>query len=54
MTDAEQEQFDLSRDSEVFFTGTHNECFAKLLYSQRNSVDWAMRHDGYTITKKEK
>ena len=44
------ELYDLRRDGKFIFRGTENECYMKLQRIQSQSFDWAMKHEGYTIT----
>jgi hypothetical protein len=36
---------------EILFCGSHNECFVFLHRAQSQSVDWALKHGGYSITQ---
>lgn len=42
--------FQLKHKGEHIFTGTENACYFKLQRTQSQSADWAMKHEGYTIT----
>lgn len=43
--------FELKHKGSLIFTGTENECYFKLQRVQSQSADWAMKHEGYTITE---
>lgn len=47
---ARERLYSVTRDDEVLATGlTNNEAFAWILNHQSQSVDWAMKHEGYAI-----
>jgi hypothetical protein len=46
------EQYELRHKGELIFTGTENECYIALLKKQGMSIDWSMRHEGWTVTPK--
>lgn len=50
---SEVKQFELKRDGELKFTGTENGCYYKLQALQSQSANWAMTHEGWTITEKK-
>ena len=39
----------VKRDGVTRFTGTANDCFAWLLKAQSQSIDWACKHEGWSI-----
>jgi len=41
--------FHLLKDNAVIFTGTSVEVFEKLLTTQPQSTEWALKHGGYKI-----
>ncbi len=43
---------ELRKDGKLFFVGTEYECWADLHKRQSQSVDWAMKYEGWTITTK--
>lgn len=45
------EQYVIAQDNQWAekFRGTHDECFAKLMRLQSQSVDWALEHGGWYI-----
>ncbi len=45
-----RELYDLRRDGKLIFRGTANECYMKLQKVQGQSADWAMKHEGYSIS----
>lgn len=47
------ELYNLIHDNEIIFTGTENQCYFKLQRYQSHSADWAMKYEGYKITKVE-
>ena len=50
MSRARDELFSITRDGKVLVTGlTHNDAFAWLHTHQGQSVDWAVKHEGYAI-----
>lgn len=44
--------YKVTRDGKELFIGTENECFAWLLNHQCQSVDWAIKYEGYKIEKR--
>lgn len=46
-----EDTYTLARDGEIKFNGTENECYYQLQRLQSQSSDWAMRYEGWTITK---
>lgn len=46
-----EEMWDLRRDGTLIFRGTNSECYIKLQRVQSQSFDWAMKYEGYTITR---
>ena len=49
---AQEEQgnvYDLRLDGKLLFRGTENECQINLHKRQNQSIDWAMKYEGYTI-----
>ncbi len=47
-------RYTLSRDGQELSThSTHNEAFARLLWVQGQSADWAMKYEGYAIEETE-
>lgn len=47
--DTTVELYRVTRDGKQQFAGTHNQCFAYILNHQSQSVEWAMRHEGWDI-----
>ena len=45
--------YNVYRDGKKLFTGTYNECFGFILGNQSQSVDWALKYEGYVIEKIE-
>lgn len=43
-------RYTLARDGVAVFEGTEHECWAYLHRVQSGSVDYALRHAGYTMT----
>tara|TARA_R110000772_G_C13296106_1_gene438437 strand:+ start:470 stop:805 length:336 start_codon:yes stop_codon:yes gene_type:complete len=43
--------FELKQNGNLIFTGTENECYFKLQRVQSQSADWAIKYEGYTVTK---
>lgn len=41
----------VSRDGEMIFAGSNDECFTYILKHQSQSVDHAMKHEGWAITE---
>jgi len=39
----------LTKDGNEVFRGTENECYIKLLNSQSQSTEWAMKYEGWEI-----
>lgn len=48
---ADHDMYQLKRDDTLIYKGLENECYYKLQRVQSNSANWAMRYEGYTITK---
>ena len=46
------EIFILSQDDINKFEGTENECYFKLQRLQGQSAHWAMKYEGWKVTKK--
>jgi hypothetical protein len=42
-------KFELSKDGEIKFTGSENDCYIKLQRLQSQSSDWAMKNEGWAI-----
>lgn len=45
--------YELKHNEEVLHTGSENSCYFKLQRTQSQSADWAIKHEGYTISPKE-
>ena len=45
------DKYKVKKNSKTLFVGTHNECFGWLLDNQSQSVDWAIKYEGYSITE---
>ncbi|AGO47450.1 hypothetical protein Phi19:3_gp046 [Cellulophaga phage phi19:3] len=43
------QQYNLSQDGEIKFTGTENECYMQLQRKQSQSAHWAMKYEGWKI-----
>jgi len=41
--------YDLRHDGKLIMRGTEAECYGKLHRIQSQSVDWALKYEGYTI-----
>lgn len=39
----------VKHNDEVMFSGTHNQCFAYIMNHQSQSVDWAIKYEGWEI-----
>ena len=56
-TNTEMEKYtiyELKRKGELLFQGAEEDsCFIKLQRIQSQSANWAMKHEGYTVTSKE-
>lgn len=48
-TNTTEQQFELSHNGEVKFTGGENDCYFKLQRLQGQSADWAMKYEGWKI-----
>lgn len=48
------EDYKLIHNGEEKFRGTHNDCWIKLLKSQSQSTDWAIKYEGWKIEEIEK
>lgn len=47
--DSTVELYRVTRDGETRYTGTHDQCFAHILSHQSQSVEWAMKWEGWDI-----
>lgn len=43
------ELYRVTRDDKSKFVGTHNQCFEYILKHQSQSVEWAIKHEGWAI-----
>ena len=47
---AQNNLYDLRKDGKLLFRGSEQECMSKLHQIQSSSTDWAIKHEGYTIS----
>ncbi len=49
METLKENQFNLTHNGEVVFTGSEGDCYMKLQKSQSQSADWAIKYEGWKV-----